>query len=109
MALGLVVEFGLNWRVWGYCRNYKSCKRPMKSSKNTGKHFSRERVKMEKVKRKDLSRGEEYAAKLLILDGENMTPHGKRDIANWLRRQARFLEGHGHEFAKKFTARYMYR
>lgn len=33
---------------------------------------------------------------------------GRRDIAAWLRRHAKFLEQHGNQFSKRFTGRYLY-
>jgi hypothetical protein len=51
---------------------------------------------------------ERSAAILTILDGANMTPKGKCDIARWLRRQARFLTMHGYEMSNRYTARYIY-
>lgn len=49
------------------------------------------------------------AAVLTVRDAQKMTKKGRKDIAAWLRRQAAFLEQHGQEYAKRFTARYHYR
>lgn len=51
---------------------------------------------------------EKSAAIITVHDAENMTAKGRRDIAKWMRRQADFLEQHGKEFSKRFTARYLY-
>lgn len=48
------------------------------------------------------------AAVLTIRDAPKMGAKGKRDIANWLRRQADFLLKDGDQFANRFTARYLY-
>ena len=49
------------------------------------------------------------AAILTIKDAADMTDQGKKDIAEWLRRQAQFLRKDGKNFSKRFRARYMYR
>ncbi len=49
------------------------------------------------------------AAIITILDGDRMTPKGRRRIAVWLRQQAKFLEQYGKEFSGRFRARYLYR
>lgn len=49
------------------------------------------------------------AAILTVKDAPIMTKRGRKQIAAWLRRQAKFLESHGPEFASRFTARYLYR
>lgn len=54
-------------------------------------------------------RTEKSAAVLMIKDGQDMTPGGRKRIAAWLRRQAAFLEKHGNEYANRFTARYLYK
>lgn len=51
---------------------------------------------------------EKSAAILTIKEAAEMTPEGKKDIARWLRRQAKFLEQSGAEYASRFTARYLY-
>jgi hypothetical protein len=52
--------------------------------------------------------GEKVAAKVTIHRGADMTKRGKRQIANWLRRQADFLESHGDQMANRFTASWRY-
>lgn len=54
-------------------------------------------------------RSERSAVILTVKDAPKMTRQGRKNIASWLRRQARFLEEHGPEFAGRFTARYLYR
>lgn len=49
-----------------------------------------------------------WAAVLTIFDADDMTPKGRKDIAEWLRRQAKFLVKDGDKLSKRFTARYMY-
>jgi hypothetical protein len=56
-----------------------------------------------------MSTKEKSAAILTIKDAPQMSAKGRKQIAAWLRRQAQFLEGHGPEFANRFTARYMCR
>ena len=51
---------------------------------------------------------EKSAAILTIKEAADMTPDGKKEIARWLRRQAKFLEQYGGEYATRFTARYLY-
>jgi hypothetical protein len=53
--------------------------------------------------------GEKSAAVLTIKDGSQMTPEGRRSIAAWLRRQAKFFEKEGDQYADRFRARYLYR
>lgn len=60
-----------------------------------------------KVTKRDDGFGRE-AARVVILRGSDMTPRGRREIAAWLRRQAKFLENHGDEMASRFTARWLY-
>ncbi len=48
------------------------------------------------------------AVVLTIHDAADMHEQGKRDIANWLRRQADFLEAHADEYSSRYTARYLY-
>ena len=45
-------------------------------------------MKTKQVKTKDDSSGEKVAAKIVIYRGSEMTKRGKKQIANWLRRQA---------------------
>ncbi len=49
------------------------------------------------------------AAILTIFKAPEMTKRGRKQIAEWLRRQARFLEQNGDELASRFRARYLYR
>lgn len=49
------------------------------------------------------------AAVLTIHDAPRMTAKGRRQIAAWLKKQAAFLTKDGGAFAKRFTARYLYR
>jgi hypothetical protein len=49
------------------------------------------------------------AAILTIRDAAQMSRRGRKAIANWLRRHARFLESHGSDFSRRFTGRYLYR
>jgi hypothetical protein len=51
---------------------------------------------------------EKYAARLTIYNAADMTAQGKKDIANWLRKQAEFLLKDGDNFSKRFTAKYYY-
>jgi hypothetical protein len=48
------------------------------------------------------------AAVLTIHDAGNMTKIGKKNIANWLKKQANSLLADGHLYSKKFTARFQY-
>lgn len=52
---------------------------------------------------------ERSAAVLTIKDADQMTKRGRRDIADWLRKQADFLIEHGDQFSGRFRARYLYR
>jgi hypothetical protein len=52
---------------------------------------------------------EKSAAIVTIKDAPNMTPAGRKRIAQWLRRQASFLERHAKELSPRFVARYLYR
>ena len=49
------------------------------------------------------------AAIVTIKDAAKMSPKGRKDIANWLRRQAAFLERSADQLSSRFTARYLYR
>lgn len=50
------------------------------------------------------------AAVLTIHSPGLMTPEGRRDIAQWLRSQADFLDEYGADFTKgRFRARYRYK
>lgn len=63
---------------------------------------------MKKTAKRDDGYGKE-AARVVILRGSDMTLRGRRQIAAWLRRQAKFLERHGDELAPRFTARWLYK
>lgn len=52
---------------------------------------------------------ERSAVILTVKEAADMTPEGKKEIARWLRRQAKNLEQYGTEYASRFTARYLYR
>ncbi len=52
---------------------------------------------------------EKSAAILTVKDAPKMTRRGRKNIAEWLRRQAAFLEHNGDELSNRFTARYLYR
>ena len=49
------------------------------------------------------------AAITTIKDASSMTKKGRASVANWMRKQAEFLERDGKLFSKRFTARYLYR
>ena len=51
---------------------------------------------------------EQSAAILTIKDAARMTPKGRKEIAQWLRIQAKNVERDGEEYARRFTARYLY-
>jgi hypothetical protein len=42
------------------------------------------------------------------IDAPNMTPKSKRDIANWLRKQAKALIKDGNLYSPKCISRYLY-
>lgn len=48
------------------------------------------------------------AAVLTIKDVPMMNEQGRKDIAAWLRHQAKMLLKHGDEYAENFRARYLY-
>lgn len=50
---------------------------------------------------------EKSAAVLTIKDAQRMTPKGRKDVAEWLREQARFLVEFGTEYAPRYRSRYM--
>ena len=54
------------------------------------------------------SRGKS-AAMLTIRNASEMTPKVRREIANWLEKQARLLLEHPKELSARYTARYLYR
>lgn len=49
------------------------------------------------------------AAIITVKDAPAMTKRGRKQIAQWLRRQATFVERYGSELSTRFTARYLYR
>ncbi len=49
---------------------------------------------------------EQSVAVITVKHPDTMTPRERRAIADWMRRQAEFLEQHGHECSARFTARY---
>jgi hypothetical protein len=52
--------------------------------------------------------GSKSAAILTVKDAPAMTRRGRKAIANWLRKQAAFIETDGKCLAKRFIARYLY-
>ena len=54
-------------------------------------------------------KNEKCAATLVLIRPDAMSVSGKKDIAAWLREQAKNLVKDGHLYDKRFTARYMYR
>ena len=54
------------------------------------------------------SKGTKEAARIVIVRGAEFTPSGRRRIAQWLRREATFLEKHADRMASRYTARWMY-
>jgi hypothetical protein len=48
------------------------------------------------------------AAILTIKDADKITKKGKKDIADWLRKQAKALIKDGHLYHKKIIIRYLY-
>lgn len=51
---------------------------------------------------------EKSAAVLTIHDAGDMTEEGRKDIARWLRRHARWLTKYGDEYSTRFIGRYLY-
>jgi len=49
------------------------------------------------------------AASLVIHEADEFTERGRKDVANWLRRQASALLREGANYSKRYTARYLYR
>ena len=45
---------------------------------------------------------------LTIHDAGKMTPEGRKDVAKWIRGQAKWLEDYGDQMAARCTARYIY-
>jgi hypothetical protein len=48
------------------------------------------------------------AATLTVHDAPKMSKKGRKSIADWLRRQAGFIEKNADELSARFTARYLY-
>jgi hypothetical protein len=48
------------------------------------------------------------AAILTIYDADKMTEKGRKEIADWLRRQAKDLIKYGWQYTKEMRARYQY-
>lgn len=46
---------------------------------------------------------------LLLRDNWNWTKRGRKQVATWLRNNARCLEELGPQYSKRFMARYLYR
>jgi hypothetical protein len=53
--------------------------------------------------------GTTVAASLKVNGARDWTDDGRREVARWLRRQAYFIEKHGHEFADVYRSRYLTR
>ena len=51
---------------------------------------------------------ERCAAVLTIKNVAQMTPRGRRDVCDWLRRQIGHVEQNPHAFAGKYCARFIY-
>jgi hypothetical protein len=51
---------------------------------------------------------EKSAAIVTVHNVDDLSAQGKKDIANWLRRQARIIEKHADELEGRYTARYLY-
>lgn len=49
------------------------------------------------------------AATLTVHRASDMTPLGRKQVAQWLREQARFLVRSGADYSRRYTARYYYR
>ncbi len=52
---------------------------------------------------------DKVAAALSVRDADKMEPKGRKQIAQWLRKQADALEAQGGDYAPRFRARYLYR
>lgn len=48
------------------------------------------------------------AAVVTIRRASEMTPEGRKEVAAWLRRQARLLLDHADDLSDRHTARYLY-
>jgi hypothetical protein len=53
--------------------------------------------------------GLDLAASLVLRRPQHMTELGRREVANWLRRQASALEKRGDQLASRYTARYWFK
>ena len=51
---------------------------------------------------------EKSAAILTIKDADKMSKRGRKEVAAWLRRHAKYLEQHGQAYSSRFTGRYLY-
>ncbi len=51
---------------------------------------------------------EKTAAVVTIFDAPDMNAEGKKEIADWLRRQAQFLEEYNDLLSPRYRARYFY-
>jgi hypothetical protein len=51
---------------------------------------------------------EKCAASITIHDAADMTPKGKKEIAEWLRKQAKMLLKEGDNYPTRFRASYLY-
>lgn len=56
-----------------------------------------------------MKQNEKVAAIVTIHDADKMSSKGRKDIANWLRRQSEFFVKYGKKLDKKFVARYVYK
>lgn len=77
---------------------------PRRESRYPRKVNREENMPKVKSKAKDKS-----AAIITIKDPDKMDKRGRRAIAQWMRRQADFLETPGGKFSSRYTARYLYR
>lgn len=50
----------------------------------------------------------EPIARFTIKDASRLTPEGVKEVATWLRAQAKFLAKEAPKFSKRFTARFYY-
>jgi hypothetical protein len=48
------------------------------------------------------------AAIVTVFRAPDMSKRGRKSVAEWLRRQAGFIESDGDNLASRFTARYLY-
>ncbi len=56
----------------------------------------------------DASKKSKVAASITIHDAAKMTPKGRKDIANWLRQQAKNLLKESSNYSTRFRASYLY-